>query len=246
MPLHRANAENQSMIRRCAPIQARRLSLPYARLPKLLPKPNIIKRMPSTQINGPNGLINVHRIGLQNIVLTSATPSTSKATLRPVPGLNKVGNQSNVVITNGQQNVTRPNMVLIRKSMRPPAPPPPPPPPAAAAAPSVQTLPQSSNTTLKTVRVSSATGWVPIKQAQLVRMPPTLTPAPTARGIKVQQLKTYSKSREGLPIISQVHSIVPSAAAQNNLNRTTTSLIKCTNQAISSSPIQKKPRLKIA
>lgn len=228
MPLHRANAENQSMIRRSAPIAARRMSLPYTtKLPKLLPKPNIVKRVPSTtQIHGPNGgLINVHRINSQNLVLTSAPSSSSspsaltKPTLRPVPGLNKLDSTSNVVLTNGQPNATKSNMVLIRKTMRP-------------ARPQSQ-LPMTS--TLKPFKVATETGWVPVQQARITRMPPMLTPAP--RGIKLP-LKTYSKSREGLPIISQVQSI----ADQSKLKRAATSVVKGT---IASIPVRNLGRLKM-
>lgn len=219
VPLHRANAENQSMIRRSAPIATRRLSLPYARLPRLMPKPNIVKRVPSAQINGPNGLINVHRISSQNIVLSSASPSvTAKPTLRPVPGLNKLDNPTNVVATNGQPSKPRQNMVLIRKSIRP-------------------ANPQLSTTsTLKAFKVATETGWVPVQPAKLARMPPTLTPAP--RGIKLP-LKTYSKTREGLPVISQVHSI----GEQNNLKRIT-QIVKCTNSTNASSPVRNFIRVK--
>lgn len=225
VPLHRANAENQSMIRRSAPIATRRLSLPYARLPRLLPKPNIVKRAPPTQINGPNGLINVHRIGAQNIVLSSAaspsTPAsvTPKPTLRPVPGLNKLDSPTNVVVTNGQQSVPRQKMVLVRNSMR-----------------TVKSQ-ISTASTLKTFKVATETGWVPVQPARITRMPPTLTPAP--RGIKLP-LKTYSKSREGLPVISQVHSI----GEQNHLKRTAQSLVKCTNSTMASSNVRNCIRVK--
>lgn len=92
-----------------APIAARRLSLPFSRLPTLLPKPSIAKRAPETQITGPNGVINVHRINAQNVVLSSA--KTPKGTLRPLPALNKVGTISTAKAT---------NQIVLRKSMPPP------------------------------------------------------------------------------------------------------------------------------
>ena len=235
VPLHRANAENQSMMRRSAPIMARRLSLPYARLPKLLPKPSIAKRLPTTQINGPNGsLINVHRIGSQNIVLSTATPSASasastsasilpKQTIRPVPGLNKVINSSNMVMKNGQQIVPKQNLVLIRKSMRPPE---------SSAQP-------SAPNTLKAIKVSTKTAWVPIRPAQITRMPPALTPAP--KGIKLP-VKTYSKNKDGLPVISQVRSI--DTLKHNKLNRTTPNAINSAKSLLASSPAQNTLRFK--
>lgn len=221
VPLHRANAENQSMIRRSAPIAARRLSLPYTKLPKLLPKPNIVKQVSSGQINGPNGPINVHRIGAQNVVLTSASLAsiTPKPTLRPVPGLNKLDGPTNMVMTNGQSNMMRQNMVLIRKSMRPAKP----------------QLPTTS--ILKPFKHSTNSGWITVHKAPNARMPPALTPAP--RGLKLP-VKTYSKSREGLPVITQVQSMVN----QTSLKRTP-SIVKCTNSTIASSPVQNIGRLKL-
>lgn len=222
VPLHRANAETQSMTRRShqAPgqIMARRLSLPYARLPKLLPKPNMEKpnmekpKLPN-RINGPNGgMINVHRIN----VVTPAPSTASKATLRPVPGLHKVVNALNATTTNGQPNVTKPkpNVVVLRKSMPPP-----------------------STNPLKSMKVAASEVWVPVKRAQISRRPPTLTPAP--RGIKLP-VKTYSRSTDSWPVISRVQTI-----ASMDQNRTAPTMAKqSTQNATASSPIKNVQSLK--
>lgn len=243
VPLHRANAENQSMIRRITPasIMNRRLSLPYSRLPKLLPKPDIVKAAPSPQTNALNGgLINVHRIGHQNLFATASSSShsassastvtnTPKATLRPLPGLtkvvSKVGNLSKLVLTNGQQHSAKKNFVMIRKSMRPPQPP----------------LSTSLNTTkaIKTIKLLSSTaGWAPVKSAQqIARMPPALTPAPRSAKLPV---KTYSKNglfgMSKLPIISQVQSIMPDDG--DNHDRLMPTAVTRTNSAGASTTVQ--------
>lgn len=113
VPLHKSGTTNQSMTRRsasAAPVVARRLSLPFSRLPTLLPKPTAAKRANPTQINGPNGVINVHRINSQNILLASTASGSAmkQGTLRPLPGLNKV-----VTIANASKPV-------VRRSMPPP------------------------------------------------------------------------------------------------------------------------------
>lgn len=243
VPLHRANAENQSMIRRSAPasINSRRLSLPFSRLPKLLPKPlpkpNIKTQVPSTQINCPNGgLMNVHLKNSQNIVLTSVS-SAVKSLQRPVPALNKVINASNVIVKDGQQNLARPNMVLIRKAIRPSLPIRTVAATAAAAATAIKPVIPSSGSTLKPIKLPPPPGWVPVKP-----IPPSLTPAPQRLKLPV---RTYSKNGNALgqlPVISQVQSI---PMEQSNDDHTTPSIVQITNRAIASSPVPNVIRTKI-
>lgn len=84
--MHKSGSTNQSMMRRsapAAPIVARRLSLPYKKLPTLLPKPTVAERKLHTHIPGPNAATSVHRIASQNVVVSSA------ASVRPLPDLKK-------------------------------------------------------------------------------------------------------------------------------------------------------------
>lgn len=240
------------MIRRIAPsaIMARRLSLPYSRqaLPKLLPKPNIARKVPPTQISTPNGaLLNVHRISPQNIVLNSSLPSftststTQKATLRPLPGLtkvvSKVGNISKLIVSNGQSNVAKKNFVMIRKSlaksMRP------------SPSPSTSTSAQLNRPNqLTSIKFTAPPEWTPVKYSQAARMPPTLTPAPRSAKLPV---KTYSRNGivglAKLPIISQVQSIV--SQDQNNHGHTAPLTHARTYAACTSKTIQSAPRHKM-
>lgn len=258
VPLHRANAETKSMIRRIAPsaIMARRLSLPYSRqsLPKLMPKPNIVKKVSTTQISKPNGgFINVHRISPhQNIIFASAssspspvvttttttTTTTPKPALRPLPGLtkvaNRIGNVSKVVLTNGQQNMAKKNIVMIRKSARPP--------PSTPSPSSGATAIQLN--TLKPIKIASPTGWTPVKSTQIARLPPALTPAPRPAKLPV---KTYSNPKNAqelskLPIISQVHSIVP--MNRNSRDRVQAPAVRSVSNARPSNTVQNVPRFK--
>lgn len=170
-----------------APVVARRLSLPFSRLPTLLPKP--AKRANPTQINGPNGTINVHRINSQNIVLTpTASAAIKQGTIRPLPALNKV-----VTIA----NAAKPNATVVRRSMPPPS--------------AVNSNNSSLNATISTPTL------VPTKRLQVTRLPPTLKPAPQMKTTTIQRalptIKTYTKNSDGhfieakMPIISKLKSI---------------------------------------
>lgn len=122
VPLHQTSGDKQlvtvnqaqSMTQRSAPIVGRRLSLPYARLPTLIPKPGVLKRVNTSIVNGQQLTTKIQRINNGN----SGTIMI-KRNQRPVPGLNKVINipiQNNV-----NANATiQPIVSVLRKSMPPP------------------------------------------------------------------------------------------------------------------------------
>lgn len=208
------------MSQRSGPIIARRLSLPYSNLPPLLPKPSILKRLNQTQISSPNGVINVHHINAQKVVLSPAKTVkelATKATLRPVPGLNKVVNVSNTATTNAP--VTKQTLTLLRKSLP---------------------LPSTSN-----AKPASGTAplLMPIKRAHITRLPPTLKPAPRLQA--GTSVKTYSKLDTGnfveipIPIISRVQN-VKQIIKQKSGN--TPTAIQCSKSAQNSSPTEQKSR----
>lgn len=99
------------MTQRSAPIIGRRLSLPYAKLPTLIPKPGVLKRAnPSTVSN--QQLAKIQYLGPTNKVLL-------KPNQRPVPGLNKV---INIPVQNSVNASAKaqPNASVLRKSAPPP------------------------------------------------------------------------------------------------------------------------------
>lgn len=195
-----------------APVVARRLSLPYSRLPKLLPKPLIARRGAPTQINGPNGVINVHRIGSQNVVLSVPT---SKATHRPLPALNKV------VTT--IPTVTVQSTSVLRKSM---------PPPTTNTVQSIKVV--TTPTATPTL--------VPIKRGQITRLPPTLKPAPRVQmkgQFKTYSRNSDGVLIESpVPVISKVHSI---ERIDQDKSRTPATASRIEN-AHTSSQVTEKPR----
>lgn len=115
VPLHKKKLDNQLIARRSAPIIARRLSLPMHKLPKLIPKPNIVKQLDQAQMIGKNGRNLLNRLNKTNGGLSTAMANvtvTTKPAQRPIPALNKVVNPTNVP--------GRKNPAMLRKSMPPP------------------------------------------------------------------------------------------------------------------------------
>lgn len=196
VPLHKQNANNHSMTQRGGPVVSRRLSLPYSKLPPLLPKPNVLKRPNPMQVTSVNVPKKLQRISLPNgtltpVTITNATtftnPNSNATVKRPVPGLTKVN-----VVSNAQL-VPQGNVSILRKTM---------------PAPQINKLQQSivarlDNGTAKLIPITT-TG-----AAHITRLPPTLKPAPrpVIKGI----LKgTYVETK--MPKISRVQSMgkVPS------------------------------------
>ncbi|XP_055313503.1 uncharacterized protein LOC129574899 [Sitodiplosis mosellana] len=188
VPLHKKNADNHSMTRRSAPVIARRLSLPYSKLPPLLPKPNIqvLKRPNPVQMNSVNVANKLQRISLPNGRLTPV--STARANInatakRPVPALTKVN-----VVPN-PQFVAKGNVSVLRKSM--------PSPQMNKLSLSQAIVARLDNGTAKLIPVSTSSA------AHITRLPPTLKPAP--RPVITLPKGTYIETQ--IPKISRVQSI---------------------------------------
>lgn len=118
VPLHKKKFDNQSIARRSAPVIARRLSLPMHKLPKLIPKPNIVKQLDQAQMIGKNGRNLLNRLNKTNGGLSTAMANvtvTTKPAQRPIPALNKVVNPN----VPGKKNPAS-NVAMLRKSMPPP------------------------------------------------------------------------------------------------------------------------------
>lgn len=116
VPLHKSNPD-QLLTQRSAPIMARRLSLPYNKLPqlpKLIPKPNIVRQLDQAQVSGQNGVNVLKRISTSNGDIPT---KTVKIAPRPVPALNKVVNVANVPMKVVENNAPK----VLRLSMPPPS-----------------------------------------------------------------------------------------------------------------------------
>lgn len=125
VPLHKKKLDNQLVARRSAPIIARRLSLPMHKLPKLIPKPNIVKQLDQAQMIGKNGRNLLNRINKTNGGLSTAmanvTTVTKQPVQRPLPALNKVVNPTlNRVVNVLGKKISASNVAMLRKSMPPP------------------------------------------------------------------------------------------------------------------------------
>lgn len=190
VPLHKSKLDNQSMTRRSASIVARRLSLPYDKLPKLIPKPSIVKKLDQAQISGPNSVKIVQRTNNSNRGISSPltnTLITAKTAQRPVPALNKV-NMVNVNNSSGKKiAVTN----VLRKSM---------PPPLAFS--------KSANTTAQTPVNAVSRRLIPVRAIQVKNLPPHVKPVPRTQSNSA--LKTYARDSKilqvdpNMPIISRV------------------------------------------
>lgn len=182
--MHKQNADNHSMSRRSAPVIARRLSLPYSKLPPLAPKPNILKRTIPIQVDDVHVAGKLQRLSLPN----GAVASGSKTVVniigkRPVPALTKVN-----VISNSQI-VSKGDVSILRKSM----------PPMHANKLSPAILARIDNGTAKLIPVSNSS-----TAAHITRLPPTLKPAP--RPI-INAVPRTTRVETQIPKISRVQSI---------------------------------------
>lgn len=192
VPLHKSKLDNQSMTRRSASIVARRLSLPYDKLPKLIPKPSIVKKLDQAQISGPNGVKIVQRTNYSNGGIASPLTNTSvtaKTAQRPVPALNKV-NMVNVNNSSGKK-IAVTNVSMLRKSMPPPL-----------------ALTKSANATAQTPVNAVSQRLIPVRAIQVKNLPPNLKPVPRTQSNSA--LKTYARDSKilhvdaNMPIISRV------------------------------------------
>lgn len=200
VPLHKQNANIQSMTQRStAPVNARRLSLPYSHLPPLIPKPNMLKRPNETQPDNLNVANKVPRLSVPNgsVSAIKSGTMTTKLTVRQIPALNKVYDTIN------SQFVPVANATLLRKSMPPPL---------------------TNRTQLQTVTRIDPTKLTTISKAgpaHITRLPPTLKPAPRPQPksqpqplhqtqLKSIAMKTYAKLQPAikvetkLPILNSV------------------------------------------
>lgn len=200
VPLHKQNANIQSMTQRStAPVIARRLSMPFSRLPPLIPKPNMLKRPNATQQDNLNVANKVPRLSVPNgsVSAVKSDTMTTKITVRPIPALEKVYNMIN------SQFVPVANATLLRNSMPPPL----------TNRTQLQTVTRIDPTKLTTISK--------VRPAHITRLPPTLKPAPRPQPkpqpqplhqtqLKSIAMKTYAKLQPAikietkLPIINSV------------------------------------------
>lgn len=215
VPLHKSNVNNQSASLRSAPIIGRRLSLPYAKLPPLIPKPNILKRANPMQTSSQHIEAKIKRLSRPS----GAAPMTAIAKLlqatatktnqRPLPALNKVTNISGSVDA---------AQLILRNSL-----------PA-------QLTPNTAN-------VYSAKS-IPNKPGQITRLPPALKPRPQQQQQQSQlnaapktclKIQKAAQIDRQIAVISRIQSNKPAtevnessdpAIKQNNTNAKATSLDK--------------------
>lgn len=183
VPLHKQNAENHSMTRRSAPIIARRLSLPYSRLPPLIPKPNLLNRSIPTQVNNQIVANKIQHSGALNGMTLK----------RPIPTLNEVYAFVSPGVTKAKCNGPFApkqflNATVLRKSM---------PPTLTANKSQPSTATTVDNDSAKLISVSKLT----LPPAHITRLPPTLKPAP-----RQQVVKTHTPIAK-IPMITRVQSI---------------------------------------
>lgn len=179
------------MTRRSAPIIARRLSLPFSKLPPLIPRPNMLKRVNPNNLNVTS---KIQRVSLPNGI--AAQPSVNVTVKRPVPALAKVN-----VIANPQ--FIPKGSTVLRKSMPAPA--------------QMNKLPPAiiarlDNGTAKLIPLTkpvSATAHI----TRLARLPPTLKPAPRP---VVKTIPKGTHAESPMPKISLVQSIAQPVAKENS------------------------------
>lgn len=199
VPLHKKKMDNQKNSIRSAPIIGRRLSLPYAKLPPLIPKPNILKRVNPTELRNLQLANKMQRLSVTNIVVspvptTSTVTATIKANLRPVPALNKMISVASS--TNTVQSI-------VKKAL-------------------------PVNLSSSTANVSSGK-LIPVKAIQISRLPPTLKPRPqqqtTTASSTNSKLNRIGYIDTQMPIITKIHC----AKSNKNANINSDTVNKQTN-----------------